>query len=76
MPIYEYVCPGCTTKFEKLRPMSDGHSAECPTCKAAARRVLSVFTAISAGPGGESHAFAGGGCACASGGGCACAAGA
>ena len=72
MPIYEYVCPSCTTKFEKLRPMSSGHSAGCPECKAEARRVLSVFSAVSTSAGGESHAFAGGGCACSAGGACAC----
>ncbi|MBI4340309.1 MAG: zinc ribbon domain-containing protein [Chloroflexi bacterium] len=73
MPIYEYVCPSCQVKFEKLRPMSDGHAAQCPTCDAPSPRVLSVFTAISNSPGGEATAFAGGGCACAGGGSCACA---
>ncbi|MBI2172484.1 MAG: zinc ribbon domain-containing protein [Chloroflexi bacterium] len=73
MPIYEYVCPNCTEKFEKLRPMSDGRSAPCPRCSGESPRVLSVFTAISASPGGEMQTFAGGGCACAAGGACACA---
>jgi len=44
MPIYEYVCPSCDTKFELLRPFSRaGEDASCPKCKSAAKRVLSVF---------------------------------
>lgn len=74
MPIYEYVCPSCDVKFEKLRPMSDGLSAKCPTCTTESRRVLSVFSAVSTSSNGESHAFAGGGCACSAGGACACSA--
>ncbi|MBI4310876.1 MAG: zinc ribbon domain-containing protein [Chloroflexi bacterium] len=74
MPIYEYVCPSCDVKFEKLRPMSDGRTATCPSCRQEAPRVFSVFTAISTSAGGESQTFAGGGCACSGGGACACAA--
>jgi putative FmdB family regulatory protein len=75
MPIYEYVCPDCEVKFEKLRPMSDGNHADCPTCDTQAPRVLSLFAAFSSTDGGDPMAFAGGGCACAGGGGCACAGG-
>ena len=75
MPVYEYVCPNCEVKFERLRPMTDGHEAGCPTCGTESPRVLSVFAAFSASLGGETAAVAGGGCACASGGTCACAGG-
>ncbi|MBI4202975.1 MAG: zinc ribbon domain-containing protein [Chloroflexi bacterium] len=73
MPIYEYVCPSCQLKFEKLRPMNSGTTAECPECRKESRRVLSVFSAVSLSAGGESQVVAGGGCACSAGGVCACA---
>lgn len=45
MPIYEYACPKCNTKFEKLlRSMNDGRGVACPTCGAKnARKVMSAF---------------------------------
>src|SRR4030042_5753190 len=44
MPIYEYVCPSCETKFELLRPFSrSSEDAPCPKCQSVAKRVLSVF---------------------------------
>ncbi|MFH1140610.1 MAG: zinc ribbon domain-containing protein [Chloroflexota bacterium] len=67
MPIYEYVCPSCEARFEKLAPMGDGHQVNCSTCGTKSRRVISVFAAFTAGPGGQMSAVAGG-CAC---GGCA-----
>lgn len=73
MPIYEYVCPRCEMKFEKLRPMDEGKLAQCPTCHEESRRVLSMFTAVSHNSFGGSMPISGGGCACATGGGCACA---
>ena len=75
MPLYEYVCPDCDVKFEKLRPMSDGQAAPCPTCGTDSDRVLSVFAAFSQSAGGEVASVAGAGCACAAGGACACAGG-
>ena len=38
MPIYEYICPDCKTKFELMRPISRcAEPAECPKCKHQAR---------------------------------------
>jgi putative FmdB family regulatory protein len=69
MPIYEYVCPECDTTFEKMRPLSQSDEpCECPSCKAAARRKLSVFAAFSQSMGGVAKAVpgAGGGSSCSS----------
>ena len=46
MPLYEYHCPSCNHKFDKLQPMSSS-GAECPICEQPARRAISVFAAIS-----------------------------
>ncbi len=45
MPIYEYVCESCSTKFEKLiRRESDLEQILCPNCgQEKARRELSTF---------------------------------
>jgi putative FmdB family regulatory protein len=44
MPIYEYVCTDCDSKFEKIRPVSCAtEPAPCPTCQKDAGRVLSRF---------------------------------
>ena len=47
MPVYEYICSGCKSKFELLRPLScAGQGAPCPQCHAEARRVFSPFIAF------------------------------
>ena len=74
MPLYEYVCPNCEARFEKLRPMNDGRQAECPTCGTESPRVLSVFAAFSKGSEGETVAVAGSGCEGPCPPGCSCAA--
>lgn len=75
MPLYEYLCRSCGERMEVLRGMSQiNEPVACGTCGRPARRVLSVFAAVSKGSEGESLPVAGGGCACAAGGGCACAA--
>lgn len=70
MPIYEYVCQSCNTKFEKLvRSMSDSAPIACPKCQSTqTQRALSVFavqgepaTAGAASHGGHVHS---GGCCC------------
>ena len=70
MPLYEYFCADCRTKFEALRPMAkadDGIACEeCGGTQTA--RVLSVF-AVKAGDGASLKPSAGG-CGC--GGACAC----
>ncbi|CAI8018650.1 hypothetical protein GBAR_LOCUS11294 [Geodia barretti] len=74
MPIYEYHCPTCSNKFEKLQSMS-ATGADCPQCEQPAKRALSVFASISSGESSGSGEFSqmpvppmrGGGCC---GGGC------
>jgi putative FmdB family regulatory protein len=48
MPLYEYHCPTCHHKFEKLQPMS-ASGADCPVCEQPARRAISVFASVSKG---------------------------
>ncbi|HZT06612.1 MAG TPA: zinc ribbon domain-containing protein [Chloroflexota bacterium] len=68
MPVYEYYCRQCDTKFEKLQPMSaSAEPAVCPECHAGALRTLSVI----AGRGHGDDGIGAGGCAC--GGACSCA---
>jgi len=45
--MYEYACPECGAKFEKLRKMSEADSpAPCACCGAEnARRIMSTFAA-------------------------------
>ena len=50
MPIYEYSCPTCGHKFEKLQSMS-ATGADCPHCEQPAKRAISVFAAVSKGDG-------------------------
>lgn len=70
MPIYEYVCADCETRFEELRPLvSMDDPADCPQGHAGARRVLSTFAAVTKDSFSESSAIGGGCGACA--GGCA-----
>lgn len=62
MPLYEYLCADCQTKFEALRSMS---KADDPiTCKNCASphtsRVFSTFAAFSRGHNGQTRTVAGG----------------
>ena len=45
MPLYEYTCQQCQTKFEQLvRTMSGGEKINCPKCGSKkTARALSVF---------------------------------
>ena len=44
MPLYEYGCPECGARFERLQSMSDEEPVACTACGAAgARRLLSVI---------------------------------
>jgi putative FmdB family regulatory protein len=47
MPMYEYLCPECGARFEKLRRMSEADSpSRCAVCGADnAQRVMSTFAA-------------------------------
>lgn len=73
MPVYEYVCRSCDTRFEARRPMSEaGAPIGCPAGHADTTRVLSVFAAVGASrsaPAPVPSAGGAGGC----GPGCACA---
>jgi putative FmdB family regulatory protein len=40
MPIYEYECTACKTRFERSQRFSDPPVAECPECGGKVRRVL------------------------------------
>ena len=74
MPVYEYYCPSCPTKFEKLRPMAAADEpVRCAAGHENAQRLISVFARTTRGSGVEelSMSNGGGGC-CGGGGGCAC----
>ena len=73
MPIYEYVCSSCKTKFEIMRPMSQAdRPAACEHCHSKkTRRAMSVFSASSGGKAVSGTASSGcGGCSGGSCGGC------
>jgi putative FmdB family regulatory protein len=56
MPIYEYACPGCGARFEKL-VRRFGEAVSCPTCaRADVEKQLSVFAVAVSAP---APAFAG-----------------
>jgi putative FmdB family regulatory protein len=71
MPVYEYYCRTCATKFERLRPMRAAEEpAACPAGHDGAARTLSVFAVSRGSDGGFEPMGMGGGCGC--GGACAC----
>ena len=45
MPIYEYICRKCGTRFEKLQSIrEDGSNVKCPECNTMEpERVISSF---------------------------------
>ncbi len=53
MPIYEYRCEDCGTKFEKLvRRQAEAGEVECPSCgQRRLKQELSVFAAHAASGG-------------------------
>ena len=51
MPIYEYECEACKTRFEKKQSFSDKAEAECPQCKSSSRRVFHPAPIIFKGSG-------------------------
>lgn len=75
MPVYEYVCRTCDSRFEARRAMSEaGDPISCPDGHPDTARLLSVFASVGRAPAGSSGPapMAGppaGGC----GAGCACA---
>jgi len=70
MPLYEYCCLDCDTRFDVLRPMSAADAPiECPKCgEMHTRRAISTFAAIGsngviAGSGKSCGSCSGGSCA-------------
>jgi len=63
MPLYEYTCSNCETRFDALRAMSDADAPiACPKCESEnTRRAISLFSAI-----GSEGMIAGAGSACGS----------
>lgn len=51
MPIYEYRCKSCCTKFEERRTFEDTAPAMCPVCRKEARRIFSPVPIIYKGSG-------------------------
>ncbi len=74
MPIYEYSCHQCTSKFEVMRPFSQSSvPAPCPTCKSSAERIPSTFACFTTSAGGAAMPVAGtSSCSCGSCGGGSC----
>jgi putative FmdB family regulatory protein len=74
MPIYEYRCSDCGSKFEKLVSLSRANEQPaCPKCSGSqTQKLLSTFAAVRGGgeDGGASSMPSGGGCAGCSGGSC------
>jgi len=66
MPIYEYRCPSCGSKFEMLRSISCAdQDATCVPCNTRARRVPSTFSAFNkSGESGSNMPIAGTGGGC------------
>jgi len=76
MPMYEYYCADCQTKFDALRQMSQADTViQCKNCESKrTTRVLSLFATLSSSRGSETSsagasASFGGGCC---GGSCGC----
>lgn len=54
MPIYEYACPDCGNRFEKLvlRVTQEAPAPPCPGCgQANSRRILSAVSTLRTGAG-------------------------
>jgi len=74
LPLYEFFCPPCGTRFEVLRPMNKSDEpATCPAGHITTHRVISMFATFTKTADGEIAPVAGGGCAC--GGACSCGSG-
>jgi putative FmdB family regulatory protein len=76
MPIYEYLCDDCDTRFEKI-VINKQQEIACPTCASKKASIqLSVFATANGGSNGapakssSSSSGSGGGSCC--GGGCGC----
>ena len=67
MPIYEYVCDDCATRYEKL-VRSNGEAIACPKCGSKeATLQFSTFSTATSGKDSSSTdtgSFSGGACGC------------
>lgn len=65
MPIYEYICNDCHTRYERI-VMSAGQEIDCPKCASKRHTLqLSVFSAgKSSDSGTSSSSAASGSCCC------------
>lgn len=66
MPIYEYICDDCQTRYERI-VMSAGQKIECPKCSSKRHTLqLSVFSAGKSanGTASENTRSAAGACGC------------
>jgi putative FmdB family regulatory protein len=71
MPLYEYRCPDCNARFEKLTRHEVADSVACPECGGArSRRLISVFASFPSSAAGGDPMPTSGGCGC--GGSCSC----
>ena len=72
MPLYEYRCAECETKFEKLSSFEAAdRNVVCPHCGGThPRRLISVFATFSSSSDVTGGVTGGGGCGC--GGACSC----
>ncbi|NLJ60752.1 MAG: zinc ribbon domain-containing protein [Firmicutes bacterium] len=70
MPIFEFKCRECGTKFEELLRSCDDSNVTCPNCKSnEVKRLISTF-AYSGGSGFKTGVAGSGGCGTCSGGSC------
>lgn len=71
MPLYEYLCEDCSSKFQVRRAMSEREApAACPECRS--DRVERQISLVFAAKGGATNSSAmNGGCGCGSACGCA-----
>jgi len=51
MPVYEYECENCGTRFDRLQSMNDEPVRQCPECAGAVHRVLHAAGIIFKGSG-------------------------
>ncbi|MDP6102790.1 MAG: zinc ribbon domain-containing protein [Dehalococcoidia bacterium] len=76
MPIYEYACTTCRSRFERMRSMDTSQEpSPCPDCGSPSPRALSVFTSFMKSPGGDLVPVGGASDGLGCGDGCACSAG-
>ncbi|MCL5104448.1 MAG: zinc ribbon domain-containing protein [Armatimonadetes bacterium] len=70
MPIYEFICAPCDSRFEILTSVSRASEAKCPKCGSGeVKRVMSMFAARTDGGGHSSNCV---GCATGQCGSCGC----